>query len=266
MAPEVNAAVELAHTRGILTAASLMVGGDAVGDAVARARRLPTLRVGLHLVLVDGRPLLPPAAIPDLVDADGRLHADLGRAGRNLFLYPAARRQLAAEIAAQFAAFEATGLPLDHVDAHHHFHVHPTASALLFDIGTRYGMRAMRVPSEPRALLDRIDPPRRHRRDWRAAPWIHLLGIRARRRALLVPASVFGLAWSGEMTEPRMRGVLRHLPDGLSEMYAHPATTDAFAGAGRGHAQELAALTAPGFAEILRDSDIRTGGYSDFVA
>ena len=54
----VNAAVEDAHRRGILSAASLMVGGPAAADAVARARRLPNLRVGLHLVLVDGDPML----------------------------------------------------------------------------------------------------------------------------------------------------------------------------------------------------------------
>ena len=62
-AREVNEAVELAHTRGILTAASLMMSGAAVGDAVARARRLPALRVGLHLVLVDGAPVLPRHAV-----------------------------------------------------------------------------------------------------------------------------------------------------------------------------------------------------------
>ncbi|HET8585835.1 MAG TPA: hopanoid biosynthesis-associated protein HpnK, partial [Casimicrobiaceae bacterium] len=125
-AREVNEAVELAHTKGILTAASLMMSGDAVDDAIARARRLPTLRVGLHLVLVDGKPVLPPAAIPALVDRDGRFPRDLVRAGVNLFLRPDARRQLAAEIAAQFDAFAATGLALDHVNAHHHFHLHPS--------------------------------------------------------------------------------------------------------------------------------------------
>ena len=52
-----NEAVELAHTQGILTATSLMMSGAAVADALARARRLPRLRVGLHLVLVDGAPL-----------------------------------------------------------------------------------------------------------------------------------------------------------------------------------------------------------------
>jgi predicted glycoside hydrolase/deacetylase ChbG (UPF0249 family) len=53
----VNQGVEQAHREGILTAASLMVGGAAADDAVERARRLPTLRVGLHVVLVQGRPV-----------------------------------------------------------------------------------------------------------------------------------------------------------------------------------------------------------------
>ena len=58
-AREINEAVEAAHRRGILTAASLMVSGPAAADAIARARRMPSLRVGLHVVLVEGRPVLP---------------------------------------------------------------------------------------------------------------------------------------------------------------------------------------------------------------
>ena len=63
----VNEAVEDGHLRGILSAASLMVGAEAAADAVERARRLPRLGVGLHVVLVDGRTVLPPEQLPDLV-------------------------------------------------------------------------------------------------------------------------------------------------------------------------------------------------------
>ena len=68
---EVNEAVERAHRNGILSAASLMVAGAAAGDAVTRAKAMPELRVGLHLVLVEGRPVLPPSQIPNLVGPDG---------------------------------------------------------------------------------------------------------------------------------------------------------------------------------------------------
>ena len=48
----VNEAVERAHRDGVLQAASLMVAAPASADAVRRARALPNLRIGLHLVVV----------------------------------------------------------------------------------------------------------------------------------------------------------------------------------------------------------------------
>ena len=88
-----------------------MVTGPAAADAIARARRLPSLRVGLHLVLVDGDPALPPARVPDLVNASGRFRCDLAAVGCAIFLRPRVREQVAAEIAAQFEAFTATRSP-----------------------------------------------------------------------------------------------------------------------------------------------------------
>src|SRR5277367_6592108 len=72
----VNEAVERAHRHGILTSASLMVAGPAAADAVRRAQRLPALRVGLHLVVIEGPAVLPPSAIPDLVDKQGQFPSD----------------------------------------------------------------------------------------------------------------------------------------------------------------------------------------------
>jgi predicted glycoside hydrolase/deacetylase ChbG (UPF0249 family) len=60
----VNEAVEQASRAGVLTAASLMVAAPAAADAVRRARKLPQLRVGLHLVLTDGHAMLAPDLIP----------------------------------------------------------------------------------------------------------------------------------------------------------------------------------------------------------
>ncbi|HEX5867450.1 MAG TPA: hopanoid biosynthesis-associated protein HpnK, partial [Beijerinckiaceae bacterium] len=157
LVPEVNEAVEAAHRDGILTAASLMVAEPAAADAVERARRLATLRVGLHLVLVEGRPALPPERVTDLVDGDGRFRTDMARLGFDIFARPRVRRQLEAEITAQFEAFAATGLTLDHVNAHKHFHLHPTIAGTIISIGRRYGMTALRVPVEPRAVISQIE-------------------------------------------------------------------------------------------------------------
>lgn len=261
----VNEAVEQAHREGILTAASLMVAGAAAEDAVARAKALPTLGIGLHLVLVEGRPVLPPEQVPSLVDASGHFRTDMVRAGITIFASPSARRQLAAEIEAQFTAFAATGLPLDHVNAHKHFHLHPTIASTILRIGKRFGMRAIRAPVEPGAVLRAIDGTE-------SGPGIETIrakrvGRGMRRAGMVAPDQVFGLAWSGAMTASRVRGILEHLPDGLTEIYAHPATGP-YPGSAPGYdyAGELAALT-DDLAKALAVRDgVRLGRFADFPA
>jgi hopanoid biosynthesis associated protein HpnK len=264
-AVEVNEAVERAHRNGILSAASLMVAGPAANDAVHRARAMPGLRVGLHLVLVEGKPVLPAAAVPDLVDKNGNFRNDMTRTGAAMFFFPKVRAQLKAEIEAQFAAFQATGLKLDHVNAHKHFHLHPSIAALLLKQGRAHGMRGARVPFEPQAVLGRIE---RHKPSGVVAlttPFARHLRARFRRAGILAPDQVFGLAWSGAMTPRRLEGLIQNLPDGLSEIYMHPATGP-YPGSAPGYLyeEELAALTDPKLPGLIAANNIRLGGFGDF--
>lgn len=267
LAPEVNEAVEIACRDGILTAASLMVSGPAAADAVARAQQLARLRVGLHLVLVDGRPVLPPQRLPDLVDASGRFRTGMAALGCAIAARPSVRRQVAAEIEAQFAAFRATGLRLDHVNAHKHFHLHPAIARATITIGARYGLAGLRVPTEPRSVLAAVEPQVRTNSAWMTAPWARLLARTARRCGLQAPDAVFGLAWSGAMTASRLTGLMHHLPPGRTEIYLHPATRDDFIGhaPGYGYREELAALTAPSTIAAARREGLDLGGYADFA-
>src|SRR5437763_1499220 len=175
----INEAVEEAHRYGILSSASLMVGAPAATDAVERAHRLSNLRVGLHLVLIDGEPVLPPSELGALAGENGRFDDNQARAGLRYFFTPGLRRRLAAEITAQFEAFRATGLALDHVNAHKHMHLHPTVARLLVEIGRGYGMRAVRLPAEPVAPLRRAFPGERYRSP---AWWPAIASLRRRLR------------------------------------------------------------------------------------
>jgi hopanoid biosynthesis associated protein HpnK len=264
-AVEVNDAVERAHRHGVLTAASLMVSGAAAQDAVRRARTMSSLRVGLHLVLVEGRPVLPAKAVPDLVDKQGFFRTDMARAGAAMFFRPKVRAQLAAEMEAQFAAFAATGLKLDHVNAHKHFHLHPTIAGLMVTLAKAHGVRGARVPLEPQPVLRRIESHPANATVALTAPFARALRARFRRAGIAAPDQVFGLAWSGAMTGPRLRGLLEHLPEGLSEIYMHPATGP-YAGSAPGYAyaEELRALTDPHMPGLIAAADIRLGGFCDF--
>ncbi len=268
VAPAVNEAVEQAHTQGILTAASLMVAGDAAADAVVRAKRLPSLGVGLHLVLVEGRPMLPADQVPDLVDETGHFRTNMALAGVNFFFRPSVRRQLAAEIEAQFAAFAATCLPLDHVNAHKHFHLHPTIAGLILSIGRRYGLTAARAPVEPIDMIAAIEPVPQTLAGRIAAPYARGVARRFRAAGLVVPDRVLGLAWSGHMTTTRVRALIAALPPGLTELYCHPATEDAYPGSAPGYAYraELAALLDPGVRALVGDRDIHLCRFADATA
>jgi hopanoid biosynthesis associated protein HpnK len=229
LSPAVNAAIERAHRHGVLNTTSLMVSADATVDAVACARRNPDLRVGLHLVVVDGRPVLPSSEIPDLVGPTGRFTTALVRAGFRYFFSPRVRRQLAAEIRAQFDAFRATGLALDHVDAHHHMHLHPSVLRLMLEIGDDYGMRAVRLPIEPPGLAHDPTEPGRFRRVAQTAglmPWC--LGVRRalKRRGIVTADRVVGLHDTGRMTGRRVARALCSLPDGTTELFFHPAVAE----------------------------------------
>lgn len=260
--------MEAAHEHGILTAASLMVAGPAAGDAVARARRLPRLRVGLHLALVESPPLLPPQEIPDLVDTRGMLRTDLARLWLEIALRPAVQRQIRAEIAAQFAAFRATGLTLDHVNAHLHFHIHPAIAREMLAVGKDFGMKAVRVPIEPAAVLAAIERGPQWSPAWIMGPWARRLARNVRRAGLWAPDAVFGLAWSGAMTTARLAGLIANLPAGCSEIYLHPALRGGFSGSASGYryADELAALLSPEAIAATRRCDIALGGYADFAS
>jgi hopanoid biosynthesis associated protein HpnK len=262
----VNEAVEIANSSGILTCASLMVAAPAAADAVARARRLPGLAVGLHLVLIDGQPVLPAAELGGLLGRDGRFHENQAKAAMRFFFMPGARRSLAAEIRAQFEAFRATGLALDHVNAHKHMHLHPTVARLVVEIGRDYGMRAVRLPAEPVAALRAAVPGERYRAP-AYAPVIASLRRRLGRAGLATNDHVFGIAWSGATLEGRVLALLPQLPRGVSEIYCHPATRTtpdlAAAMPGYRHAEELAALCSPAVRERIAELGISLIGYRD---
>ena len=218
----VNEGIERAHRDGILQAASLMVAGPAAADAVRRARANPSLRVGLHLVVIEGPSALPHAAIPDLIDETGQFPSDQFRLGLNYFFRPRVRRQLLAEIRAQFAAFAATGLALDHANAHKHMQLHPTVGAMMLRAGAEHGLRRIRIPAEPPQVLARCDTPPTLG-DKLLYRWTTLLRRQARIAGVTTNDQCFGLAWSGHMTADRIRRLLSNLPEGDTEIYFHPA-------------------------------------------
>jgi chitin disaccharide deacetylase len=223
---EVNEAVIRAFKEGVLTSTSLMVTGEAFDQAVGLAKENPGLAVGIHLVTVVGRSVLPRFEIPTLVDEQGNFSNNPTAAGLKYFFLPRARRELRREIAAQFEKFRSTGLPLSHIDGHLHLHVHPVIFNAALELGVRYGVRRMRVPVEERRLVLAFD------RENYLQKTIHTLlfgGLgrymksKLRARGFTFPERVYGNLQSGRMSERYFRYALDNLGSETSEIYFHPA-------------------------------------------
>jgi hopanoid biosynthesis associated protein HpnK len=240
LAKPVNEAIERAYRDGVLTTTSLLIGSAFAGDAILRAHRNPGLRVGLHVALCEGKPLLTAREIPDLVNSRGELHGPI-RAWISFFLLPRQKPQIERELRAQLTAFLASGLVIDHVNGHNNMQMHPVVLPILLRVAREFGVRALRISCEPllasaRAAGTRGFLPAAAVRRPRAAiwlrflqwcalrPWAAYVKWRCRRAGFLVNDYLFGIYDCGGMDLDMLVGVIRNLPEGVSEIHCHPAS------------------------------------------
>jgi hopanoid biosynthesis associated protein HpnK len=229
----VNRAIIQAHTEGVLTSCSLMVNEAAADQAVALARRHPSLAVGLHLVLVLGRAVLSHQELPTITDRNGNFTKSSFHAGVQYYFSAAARRELRREMRAQFERFAATGLPFSHVDGHTHLHQHPVIFKELIRLCEEFNVPRIRVVKGEVLLSMRID----HRNlPLKLVQGIvfNLLGHwcdrQLRDKGFVRPQKVYGLLQSGNLNEACLLGLLNRMSAASTEIYAHPLAPDAAAG------------------------------------
>jgi chitin disaccharide deacetylase len=69
------------------------------------------------------------------------------------------------------------------------------------------------------------------------------------------------------MTQTRLAGLIAHLPEGVTEIYTHPAIASGFAGAAPGYRyrEELAALTSSELRRQIAAAGVASGGFADAV-
>ena len=253
-----NRAIVRAHKEGILGSASLMVNGDAANNAVALARENPSLAVGLHLTLVSGKSTLKPSEIIGVVNQRFEFDESPVRAGMRYFFNPDLDTYLKQEIDAQFREFRMAELPLDHVNGHLHFHLHPTVFNHIKRHYQTWGITALRLTREPLLMNLRLAWGRyfyRLSHDFifdrlalNALPALQRRGIRH-------ADFTFGLLQNGRMTEKYLLRVLENLFPGTFEIYFHPDEEE--------HAHELEALISPKVREMIRQRGIELIRYQD---
>lgn len=230
LTPGINGGIVDAHRHGILTSASILANAPATAEAVAIARRTPTLAVGCHLALVDGEPLSPPSAIPTLV-RDQCFRPTWGS-----FIAAATTGRISTtdverELTAQIDRLVSSGVRLSHLDAHKHVHAYPPVFAIVAGLVKRFGIRRVRVPWERPAftlvLGHAFTPtPCRQAMENVALTWWALRDLRIAARAGLRAPKFVGRVLTGVFTPASFESLLANLPAGVSELMVHPGYVD----------------------------------------
>jgi predicted glycoside hydrolase/deacetylase ChbG (UPF0249 family) len=209
----INAGIISAFDQGIVRSTSLMPNGQAFDNAVNLAKERPELGVGIHISLVDEKPIS--SALNGLPTSYKALALCLltGRIGR---------RDLTTECCAQIEKVLSTGIRPTHLDSHQHVHIHPVLSSIIIDLAVQYAIPGIRVPldnsaSKLNARGMQIAVSRMLSR---------MLSKKATNAGLRIVDRFFGLAESGHITENVILQAIAKSSNGINELMCHPGFGD----------------------------------------
>ena len=275
----INRAIVEAHTRGIVTASTLMANGRAFEDAVRLAATVPDLSVGCHVVLIDGEPVLDAERLPSLTEThssgprfrDGiKSFAARALAGR---LDP---HQIEAEASAQIRKLQSAGINVSHLDTHKHTHLFPAVLRPLLRAARARGVHAIRNPFGPRK------PLKSSTLLTRPSLWTRYAEVRilrtlaakfrdaAKREGLVTPDGTLGIVVTGALDEKLFRAIAAAIPEGTWEFVCHPGYNDddlksAKTRLRQSRETELRVLTMPEARQLLLDQGIALISYRELA-
>jgi len=265
LAPGINRGIIAAHCRGVVTSVSLMPTGDAFEEAIALAHQHTELAVGIHLTLVEGRPVLPAEKIPSLVTADGGFIETPWGFLKRWAVGQIRLDEVKKELEAQVAKVADQGIRIDKLDSHMHLHLLPGIFQTVVAIGKTHHIKGIRLPHEEVR--------------WRGFSCLAgsakevvldcLALVQARHvssSGLYCPDYLCGIAESGQMTEEALLRTLSSLRPGVTEIMVHPGYPD---GQMEGWAlsrryrreRELIALTSTRIKELVKRRHIELVSY-----
>ena len=162
-APAVTAAILESFRHGWCSSTTLMANMPGTDEACQLAHDHRLLEhIGLHLVLDDGPPLSEGIRrCSRFCDSRGLLA--FRRHGITARLDASEKSALAAEIRAQIARCRGAGVPVTHVDSHHHVHTQWAICAVVLVIAREEGIPFVRLTRNcgraargPRAIYKRV--------------------------------------------------------------------------------------------------------------
>jgi hopanoid biosynthesis associated protein HpnK len=242
----VNEGIIFAHKNGVLSSATLMANMPGFGQAVALSAENPGLGVGVHLNLLRGLPLSPPAVVPALLGPDGRFLVSPAKLLARIVSGRAGRDQVEREMRAQIEKALRAGIIPSHLDSEKHLHAFPPVFRVVIGLAAEYGIKKVRYIREFRLS--------RHASQSAKAVFLSLCSARVRARigaaGLVIVDRFYGICNSGRMTAAALRRLIERPGEGSAEIMVHP-------GYARPELFALEALTGPYYINRFREGELR---------
>lgn len=226
----VNRAIIEGHTRGAITSATLMANMPAFDAAVRLAQDHPSLGVGLHINITQGRPVAEASRVGSLINDRGEFWGTSGAILKRMLAGRLKIEDVVIELRAQIEKALKTGLRLTHVDSHKHTHALPQICEAIISTIKEYGINAVRAPRE-RWRFDRgaesFEVIKQSAGAFGISQLCRVSDARLKKSNVRTPDFFFGVARTGFWTKQWLIDLIERLPAGASELMCHPGYEDA---------------------------------------
>jgi chitin disaccharide deacetylase len=218
---EINQGILRAFKEGIVTATSLSASGEAFRDAVALIKTTPSLDVGIHLTLVEERPVLPPQTIPSLVDNTGRFRKNAQVFFVDYLKGKISMQEVKMEFHAQTKKILDHGISITHIDSHQHIHILPKIADITIELAEKYGIKYIRYPKEDFEFRNILSIRKLKRIVQQMAVTFFCLYSRNRLRNYSLD-HFFGFYDGGRLDKEKLIRIFRKVNRGTNELMCHP--------------------------------------------
>jgi predicted glycoside hydrolase/deacetylase ChbG (UPF0249 family) len=99
--------------------------------------------MGIHINLINGKPVSPPEEVPSLLNAEGNF-LSAGKLFQRFWMGKINKNHLAKEITKQIESLRKNGINLSHADSHQHLHQFPGIGQWILQVAADNGIRKVR--------------------------------------------------------------------------------------------------------------------------
>jgi predicted glycoside hydrolase/deacetylase ChbG (UPF0249 family) len=235
----VNRGIREAATLGIVSSTSLIANSLGFDEAIhiASSKSVdsdPRLSIGCHIVLLDGRPVLPANDVQSLLGTEDRalFRPSFMEFGLSAILGKLSPKDIEAEATAQINRIQVAGLKLSHVDTHKHSHLFPAVMGPVIRAAKTCGIGSIRNPFYPNKFPSIRAVRRSHNlaKRYFQIPLLRRFGKEFRRlvekEGMRTTDGCIGVYEPALSNIETLKDVLSRVPEGTWELVCHPGYVD----------------------------------------